>query len=274
MLELPESTTIARQLQQTVCGKTISHVQAAQSPHGFAFYFEDPAKYPALLVGQSIKSAEAVAGYVRVNTQNAQLLFQDGTNIRYYPAGANLPPKHQLLLQFADGSYIVCTVQMYGALMAYPTGVFSNIYYEAAQQKPSPLTKGFTPKYFEELCAQTPQKSSIKALLATQQRIPGLGNGCLQDILFRAGIHPQTKLSSLTPSQRTQLYKSVVNTLTAMAEGGGRDTEKDLFGQPGGYKTVLNSTTAKSPCPQCGGALVRKAYMGGNVYFCPVCQPL
>jgi len=27
-------------------------------------------------------------------------------------------------------------------------------------------------------------------------------------------------------------------------------------------------------CPVCGAAIVRQAYLGGNVYFCPVCQPL
>jgi hypothetical protein len=33
---------------------------------------------------------------------------------------------------------------------------------------------------------QEVKKLSLKALLATEQRIPGLGNGVLQDILFKA----------------------------------------------------------------------------------------
>ena len=62
-------------------------------------------------------------------------------------------------------------------------------------------------------------------------------------------------------------------TLAAMAMGGGRDTEKDLFGKPGGYRSVLSAKTLAFPCPVCGGAITRKAYMGGNVYFCAACQP-
>jgi formamidopyrimidine-DNA glycosylase len=69
------------------------------------------------------------------------------------------------------------------------------------------------------------------------------------------------------------IYESVVSTLIAMRDGGGRDTERDLFGNPGGYKTVLSSKTLMNPCPVCLGTLVKQAYLGGSIYFCPNCQP-
>jgi formamidopyrimidine-DNA glycosylase len=59
-----------------------------------------------------------------------------------------------------------------------------------------------------------------------------------------------------------------------MRDGGGRDTERTLFGKPGGYRTALSSKTLPHPCPACGGRLKREAYLGGNIYFCPECQPL
>lgn len=58
-----------------------------------------------------------------------------------------------------------------------------------------------------------------------------------------------------------------------MAEQGGRDTEKDLFGKAGGYPTVCSNTALSRPCPRCGGKLIRQSYLGGAIYFCPVCQP-
>ena len=64
------------------------------------------------------------------------------------------------------------------------------------------------------------------------------------------------------------------STLAEMTAGGGRETEKDLFGNPGGYKVVLSKNTYADPCPVCGGALVKEAYLGGAVYYCPHCQPL
>jgi formamidopyrimidine-DNA glycosylase len=113
---------------------------------------------------------------------------------------------------------------------------------------------------------------SAKAFLATKQRIPGLGNGVLQDILFNAGIHPKTKIETLSDEKINDLYESVKSTLSEMTKKGSRDTEKDLFGNYGGYTTKLSKKTMGTPCPVCGSSIVRQAYLGGNVYFCPICQ--
>jgi len=114
----------------------------------------------------------------------------------------------------------------------------------------------------------------MKALLATEQRIPGLGNGVLQDILFNSGIHPKRKKSTLSDFEKAELFHSLKTTLNRMTEKGGRDTEKDLFGQNGRYKTTLSKNTVNQPCPNCGATIVKEAYMGGAVYYCPVCQKL
>ena len=39
------------------------------------------------------------------------------------------------------------------------------------------------------------------------------------------------------------------------------------------YRTVLCAKTAGTPCPACGTMIVKQAYLGGSVYYCPVCQP-
>ncbi len=273
MLELPESYTIARQLRETVLGKTIGFVQAAQSPHGFAFYWGEPAAYPEMLLDKQITDAYALAGFIEICAEDRRLLLGDGVNLRYLAPGEVPPKKHQLYLRFTDGSALVCTVQMYGALLAFPAGGYENPYYQAALEKPSPLSKEFDQAYFATLLGEADPKKSVKAFLATQQRIPGLGNGCLQDILWNAKINPQSKLGKLSNSALESIYPSLRSTLQEMAGGGGRDTEKDLFGRPGGYPSILSAKTLAYPCRRCGGGLLRKAYMGGNVYFCPSCQP-
>ena len=90
---------------------------------------------------------------------------------------------------------------------------------------------------------------SVKAFLATEQRIPGLGNGVLQDILQQAGLHPRRKIGSMTEAYRKRMYESVVGTLEKMTAAGGRDTEKDLFGNKGGYQTLLSEMTTQSFSP-------------------------
>ncbi len=274
MLELPECAAIAKQLGKTIKGKTIEKAVAAQSPHKFAWYDGDPKRYNTLLSGQKVTKVTASGGFIEVFTGDTQVLLGEGVAIRHHDGMNTVPVKHQLLLQFDDGSALVCTVQMYGAMYASRLGAFENRYYQVALDKPSPLTKRFGQKYFSEVFGSVSEKLNLKAFLATEQRIPGLGNGCLQDILFRARMNPQTKLSALDQNGVQVLYRAVVDVLTEMAEKGGRDTEKDIFGQPGGYKTIMSNKTVSAPCPGCGGAIEKKALLGGKVYFCPRCQPL
>ena len=116
------------------------------------------------------------------------------------------------------------------------------------------------------------QNLSAKALLATEQRIPGLGNGVLQDILYYAEIHPKRKVETLDDGERESLFTSLKSTLKEMTEQGGRDTEKNLFGEPGGYRTKLSKNTVSMPCTKCGKTIIKQAYMGGSIYFCAGCQ--
>lgn len=41
----------------------------------------------------------------------------------------------------------------------------------------------------------------------------------------------------------------------------------------GGYETKLSRKNI-GYCPHCGSPVQKTAYLGGNVYFCPACQPL
>lgn len=62
-----------------------------------------------------------------------------------------------------------------------------------ARSKPDPLSDDFSEEYFHRLYGEQDGKLSVKAFLATKQRIPGLGNGVLQDILFHARAASQTQ---------------------------------------------------------------------------------
>lgn len=274
MLEIPEAVARSQELTKTLSGRTIRKAVAGASPHGFAFYFGDPEGYNALLSGQTLGAAKAVGGQVEIDAGSATLLFNDGINLRYYAADEKLPDKHQLCVSFEDGASLVGTVQMYGGLMAYPNGANDNPYYIVAKEKPSPLTDAFDEAYFERLLEGIKPSLSAKALLATEQRIPGLGNGVLQDILFVAGVHPKTPARALSDDELARLYRSVKETLSKMTNAAGRDTERDLFGNEGGYRTLLSRKTLPFPCPKCGGAIQRKAYLGGNIYYCDTCQVL
>ncbi|WP_195269014.1 DNA-formamidopyrimidine glycosylase family protein [Eubacterium sp. 1001713B170207_170306_E7] len=274
MLELPESYTIAGQLDEIIRGKQIEQVVAGASPHKFAFFNGEPEDCRDLLAGMKADRAEAYGGYVELVLGDKRLLLGDGVNIRYLEAKEKPPKKHQLLLTFEDESMLAFSVAMYGAIWAYTEGENDNYYHQVAREKPSPLSGEFDRKWFDGIVSAAKPNTSAKALLATEQRIPGLGNGCLQDILFNARVNPRTKLEALTGEELTRIFDAVKATLHQMTVQGGRDTEKDIFGMKGGYKGILSKNTYKSPCPVCGGSIVKEAYLGGSVYYCPSCQPI
>lgn len=275
MIEFPESVTLANQFNDTIRGKRITNVTAAQTPHKFAWYHGDPQKYHELLSGKRIVQANGIGSMVEILAEDAVILFGDGVGLRYHQGNEERPQKHQLLIEFEDMSAISAVVQMYGGLMCFRQGELDNKYYKVAKEKPSPLSDRFDISYFRDmLSVPGVTKLSAKAFLATEQRIPGLGNGVLQDILFKAQLHPKKKMGTLTEPETMRLFKSVKETLAEMTFKGGRDTEKDLFGCTGGYVTCLSKNTLKKPCAVCGSAIRKESYMGGSIYFCEGCQLL
>jgi len=274
MIELPEAYVLSQQISQTLVGKTIRRAAANTHPHSFAWYSGDPTAYNAMLAGKKVVDSGTLTRETCscdiVGIICDDMLLTISTPIKYHAPGGKLPAKHQLLLEFEDDSHMSCTVQMWGAMKCIPLAEKS----EKDKPMPSPLTEAFDMKYFENLINGVKPSLSAKAFLATEQRITGLGNGVLQDILFNARIHPKRKLETMSDEDREKLFSSVKSTLKNMKNYGGRDTEKDLFNDNGGYRTILSKNTLSHPCRVCGGSLVRQSYLGGNIYFCPICQPL
>lgn len=272
MLELPESDVLAQQLEKTLVGKTIREMIVEQTPHRFAFFSEHKDRYGELLTGQTVQSARRHGGIAELNTESAMLYFSDGAYPRYFGPNEAKPKKHQLYLGFEDGSCLAVSVQMYGYIGVFPLGECTHAYYRIAAEKPDPLDSAFTYGYFCGLRPEQEGKLTLKSFLATQQRIPGLGNGVLQDILWNAGLDPRKSLRDITEDNFCVLYGALVKTLKEMRRMGGRNTERDLFGNKGGYPCVMSKDTLGSPCPRCGHAIEKAAYLGGAIYFCPGCQ--
>ena len=150
---------------------------------------------------------------------------------------------------------------MYGFINVYPYSYIDNKYYKLSRESISPLSDKYTEAEFEKLVAEAKKTLSAKALLATNQRIPGVGNGVTQDILFNARINPKQKVLFLSDNQKEVIFNAL-------------NTQTDLYGNAGGYKTILSAKTWKNPCLRCGSTIIKEAYMGGSVYYCPTCQQI
>ena len=272
MLELPEALTLAAQLKKNVAGKTVARVFPPTKEHKFCWFNGDPKEYGASINGSVVSSAEAFGIFAELGFDNGQkLCVNDGVNVRLINAGS-APVDYQLMIAFEDGSALVFTVAMYGGIVLHG-GDYLNEYYLKSRRYISPLCDEFG-GYYHAVVNNSKPTLSAKALIAAEQRFPGVGNGVLQDILFNARIHPKRKLNTLDDPVRVRLLESMTSTLREMTDKGGRDTERDLFGEPGGYVTLMSKNALASGCPVCGGPITKEAYLGGSVYYCPVCQPL
>lgn len=275
MLELPEVITLYHDLKNTIVNKKIIYAKANSSLHKFAFYYKDPNEYEIILKNQIVQNVTHYGFYVSIETQDFELLFRDGVNLRYHKDESTIPKKHQLIIGFLDNTYLTVTISMYGVIWCVKKGQADNEkYYKIAKSSILPTSEKFDISYYNQLFYEAKDTISAKAFLATEQRINGIGNGVLQDILFMANIHPKKKLNTFSEENKIQLYYSIKDTLNAMIKNKGRDTEKNLFDQFGGYKTILSKNTVGKPCPNCEIDIKKENYLGGSIYFCSNCQKI
>lgn len=96
MLELPESATIARQINEHLTGKIISEIKVLQTPHKFAFIKCEHEKYEECLEGQAITGAVFQGGMVQIDMEDSMIVMNDGAYPRYYDDVKKFPKNTSL----------------------------------------------------------------------------------------------------------------------------------------------------------------------------------
>jgi len=277
MIELPEAVVISRQISTHLQGKRIASAMRGNSPHKFAFYNRPAEEYASILPGKTVGASEARGSIIltQINPGYILGLGGGGERILLHQNESTLPAKHQLLLQFEDGTYLSMSVQMWGSAQLWdPEQLAADPY--AGKVGVSPLGDAFTLDYFLGLFDAIPSddKRFIKFFMISEPGVWGVGNGYLQDILFRARIHPRRRAAQLSLHERRALYHATRDTLHMATAQNGRDSERDLFNTPGSYARILDSDKVGKPCPQCGEAIEKISLLGGASYYCPQCQKL
>lgn len=271
MIELPEALNLAKQLRSELMNRQVTAVMPPTKLHKFCFFNKEPALYHNDLVNAKVVDAEGFGIYVDLVFDNGlRLSFNDGIHCRLL-VDSQLE-NYQLLIKFDDERSLAFSVGMYGALLLHDDH-FGDEYYKASRSATSLFSDEFPKRYYEILDASK-NSLSAKAFLATEQRFPGIGNGMIQDILHVAGIHPKRKVHTLATIEKRALLESMIRIAAEMIEKGGRDTEKDLYGVPGSYRTKMSKNTLGSPCEKCSDIIVKESFMGGSVYYCPSCQKI
>jgi formamidopyrimidine-DNA glycosylase len=138
---------------------------------------------------------------------------------------------------------------------------------------PEPLAWDLAPETFAERIRK--RKVAIKALLLDQTAVAGVGNIYADESLFRAGIHPLRKSSSLTADELERLYVSLREVLREAIQERGtllRDY-RTPYGEDGYFQNHLRVYGRYGkPCPRCGQPIERIRVTQRSTHFCPQCQ--
>ena len=275
MIELPEALVIARQMKKDLKGKQIAYGNRGNSTHKFAFSSGSSKEYEAIFQGKTIgrTTAHGMSILTAIGKDHKLVLGCGGERILLHEKEGKLPKKYHLLLHFEDGTSLTVTVSGWGNTLLLPASE-ADKHAHVKEDRITPLDDAFTLDHFQQLFAQVNPESSksIKYFMITEPGVWGIGNGCLQDILFRAKIHPRRRVVDMDEGEQHALYDALKGTLNKMIELGGRSSEYDLYGSRGGYVRILDSKTKGKPCPACGTPIEKIQYLGGACYLCPSCQ--
>lgn len=121
-------------------------------------------------------------------------------------------------------------------------------------------------------------RREVKVALLDQAAVAGIGNLYAAEILFLAGIHPQTRCDRLTRPQWLRIERATKIVLQQAIEHEGSTlsdgTYRNALNGEGGYQNYHRVyDRAGLPCPRCSrGVIVRIVQAQRSTFFCPRCQ--
>jgi formamidopyrimidine-DNA glycosylase len=119
------------------------------------------------------------------------------------------------------------------------------------------------------------RKTPIKSALLNQKLLRGVGNIYADESLFRAGIRPRRRASTITRDQLAALLASVKEVLReAIALGGSSISDYvDADGEEGFFQLQHRVYGREGePCLVCKTPIKRIVIAGRSAHYCPRCQ--
>ena len=290
MPELPETETIARDLDGALRGAVVRSVEVVRSdvlrgdartrPRRPAATLADDVV--ARLTGAKVhgisrraKSVVLAFGSVCVGGQVDGLcrlvvtprftgaLLIDGTPDDAYTC---------LRLDLADGR----TLRYHDVRRLGTLALLGPVAFEAWEKAlgPEPLDPALTAERFSGIIRGSTR--AVKSILMDQKRLAGVGNIYANEALWRACIRPARRGARVTRAQCTLLFDELRAVLTESIALRGttfRDY-RDAFGGRGGFAAKLQAYgRAREPCLRCGTVLnASHALEGRQTVWCPACQ--
>jgi formamidopyrimidine-DNA glycosylase len=274
MPELPETETIARDLDRAVSGTRITDVYVTKpdvlrevSPRELARRTRDA------IIERGWRRAKLVV--LDLSTGDRLVVQPRFTGALLIDAG-DLPERERAYstveLTLSDGRSIhYRDIRRLGTLSLMRPERFAR--YSAALGV-EPLDPAFTAEHLSVLLRGSRQV--VKKLVMDQHAVAGIGNIYANEALFRARIDPSRVARDVTADEAHALHAAIVNVLHESIEARGTSF-RDYRDARGGRGSFVDHLAvygrAGEPCPRCNARLVGTHAIDGRMtVLCAHCQ--
>jgi formamidopyrimidine-DNA glycosylase len=264
MPELPEVETIVRELREKISNEIFSDIDPLWPG---SMVVEDGLQLEQKQIKKVRRKGKYIffeldQGYLFVHLRmTGQLIVQD-----VYPDDK----KHlRLIFKFISGKYLLFyDLRKFGRVYhtIRPESILKNTGIDA-------LSEDLDLNYFQAMVKDRP--TMVKSFFLDQKNIAGFGNIYIDESLFRAGIHPETRLSNLSNREINSLYHESRKVLLDAVDRMG-STISDYKTTGGGFGTNQNYFKVYQrqglPCYVCQTTITKSKIGGRGTHYCPKCQ--
>ena len=271
MPELPEVETVRRGLEKLILGKKILNIEIRYPK----MIKTDLNQFQKELPGQVIQSMGRRGKYLLFNLRDKVLISHLRMEGKYFYYPDEIPErKHaHILVHFEDGTTLVYEdVRKFGTMELLAPELLDS-YFISKKLGPEPTDQDFDLGRFK--LALKKSKKPIKSHLLDQTLVAGLGNIYVDEVLWRAKVHPSRTSNSLTAQEARKVHDETINVLGQAVEKGGSTirTYTNAFGEDGTMQEFHQVyDKAGQACSRCE-TIIEKIQLGGRgTHFCPKCQ--
>lgn len=273
MPELPEVETIRRTLETLVINKKIKDIivkwpKIIKQP-------DDIDHFTTLLVGETIQSIDRKGKFLLFYLDEHVLVSHLRMEGKYRVlASSEAIDKHtHVIFKFTDGSEMRYNdVRKFGTMHVFPIGTEFDAK-PLDHLGPDPFQENYTVDYLATRLKKTGRV--IKAALLDQTIIAGLGNIYVDEVLFLANIHPETRANTLNDKQIETISKHAYEVLEKAVAQGGTTIRSyvDGQGEMGMFQQQLYVYGQETKgCQHCGTEVEKLKVAGRGTHICPMCQ--
>jgi formamidopyrimidine-DNA glycosylase len=282
--ELPEVETIARGLHKRVADDTIESVWLGSKPQTMK---SPPTEIASTLEHTSIASVRRIGKHIvfdlerngssptsakrskakKANSARAQWIVHLGMTGRMVvcePEAEIVKHTHAIARLGSGRELRFIDPRRFGRLSVHNTGGF-----EAGGVEPLEVEKD---RFVALFCGR---KTPIKSALLNQKLLRGVGNIYADESLFRAGLRPRRRASTIRAAQFELLRKSVQKVLREAIRAGGSSVSDyvDADGEEGFFQLRHRVYGREGePCLVCKAPIKRVVIGGRSSHYCPKCQ--